>query len=229
MSDCALTDRAREDWDRMAEEYQAFREAPGTFNDLIEIPAMLSLIGDVRGKSVLDAGCGHGYYSVLLAKEGAKVTGIDISERMIELARRNADKASIDCKFYVCDIQDLTMFEPDSFDLVTSSIVVGYLDDLEKAFSYVYRVLKPGGSFTFSENHPILMGWWERDKEGRRVHWNIDNYFGRSVRTNRWHTRDGDILETTSRLWIIQDYFDALVSAGFVVERLVEPEPNRGG
>jgi len=84
---------------------------------------------------------------------------------------------------------------------------------------------KAGGAFTFSENHPILMGWWERDKEGRRVHWNIDNYFGRSVRTNRWQTRDGDILETTSRLWIIQDYFDALVSTGFVVERLVEPEP----
>lgn len=60
---------------------------------------MLSLIGDVKHKRVLDAGCGYGFYSILLAKRGAMVTGIDISEKMIALAKNNAEKASVECQF----------------------------------------------------------------------------------------------------------------------------------
>lgn len=224
MSDRILTEKAREDWNRFAENYQAFREEGRTYNELVEVPAMLSLIGDAEGKRVLDAGCGSGYYSILLAKRGATVTGIDISEKMIELAKKNAVKASVKCQFFVCDMQDLTMFNSSTFDLVASSIVVGYLDDLSKAFSEVFRVLKPRGIFTFSENHPILKGWWEKDHKGRRLHWNIDNYFERSIKTYKWGTQN-QVIETSSRHRTVQDYFDALISAGFLVERLVEPEP----
>ena len=110
LTDRILTEKARKDWNRMAENYQAFREEQGTYNELVEVPAMLSLIGDVNGKKVLDAGCGYGYYSVLLAKRGATVTGIDISERMIKLAKKNAHKASVECQFSVCDMQDLSVF-----------------------------------------------------------------------------------------------------------------------
>ncbi len=228
LSDGILTEKAREDWNRLAEDYEAFREESGTYNELVEIPAMLSLIGDVKGKRVLDAGCGYGYYSIFLAKRGATVTGIDISEKMIELSKKNAIKASVKCQFFVCDIQDMSMFNSKTFDLVTSSIVVSYLDDLEKAFSEVSRVLKPKGIFTFSENHPILKGWWEKDQENRRLHWNIDNYFERSIGIDKWG-RENHVIETSSRHRIVQDYFDALISAGFVVERLVEPEPVEKG
>ena len=204
----------------------------GTYNEIVEVPAMLGLIGDVKGKTVLDTGCGPGFYSILLAKRHAKVTGIDISEEMIRLAKKNAQLASADCKFFVGDMQDLFMLESNMFDLVTSSIVVGYVDDLRKAFSEVHRVLKAQGVFTFSENHPILTAraeGWEKDGEGRRLHWNIDNYFERSIVVDKWGTRDERILETSSRHRIIQDYFDVLVSTGFVVERLVEPEPIEKG
>jgi SAM-dependent methyltransferase len=186
---------------------------------------MLELIGDVEGKRVLDAGCGYGYYSLLLAKRSAMVTGIDISEKMIGLAKNNAHKASIECKFFVCDMQDLSMFAKNTFDTVVSSVVVGYLDCLEKAFSEIFRVLKHNGIFAFSENHPLLKGSWEKDDEGKRLHWNIDNYFDRSVRTIEWRTQDGKVIKTSSRHRTVQDYFDALTASGFVVEKLVEPEP----
>ena len=222
-----MTERAKEDWDRFAENYQSFRGESGTANELIEIPAMLGLIGDVEGKRVLDAGCGYGYYSILLARKGAIVTGIDISEKMIELAEKNAAQASVKCQFYVCDMQDLTIFDSNRFDLVTSSIVLGNLDDIAKACSEVFRVLKPNGIFTFSENHPILpKGWWEKDQEGRRLHWSLDHYFERSIGIQKFGTKDGRIvIEISSRHRTVQDYFDALVSAGFTVERLDEPEP----
>lgn len=103
MSDGALTEKARKDWNRLAEPYQANCQEPGTgtYNKLVEIPAMLSLIGNVKGKKMLDAGCGHGYYSLLLAKKGPRVTGIDISEKMIELAKKDAVEASVHCQFFV--------------------------------------------------------------------------------------------------------------------------------
>jgi ubiquinone/menaquinone biosynthesis C-methylase UbiE len=186
---------------------------------------MLGLIGHVKGKRVLDAGCGYGYYSILLARSGARVTGIDISERMIELAKNNAREASVKCQFFVCDVQNLSMFSKNTFDMVVSSVVVGDLDFLEKAFSEVYRVLKRNGTFAFSENHPLLKGSWEKVSGGKRLHWNIDNYFVRSVRTTQWKTQNGRIIETSSRHRTVQDYFDALTTSGFLVERLVEPEP----
>jgi ubiquinone/menaquinone biosynthesis C-methylase UbiE len=225
MADRILREKARKDWNQLAEAYEAFRQELGTYNQLVEVPAMLSLIGDVKRKRLLDAGCGYGYYSILLVKKGAVVTGVDISEKMIELAKNNASKASVECQFLVCDMQDLSMFASSTFDIVISSIVVGNLDDIEKAFSEVFRVLRPNGVFAFSENHPILKGWWEKDNEGKRLHWNIDNYFERSVRTTEWRTQSGNVIETSSRHRTIQDYFDALVKSGFVVERLIEPEP----
>jgi ubiquinone/menaquinone biosynthesis C-methylase UbiE len=225
LADLRLTEKARKDWNHLARDYQAFREEQGTYNELVEVPAMLELIGDVKGKRVLDAGCGFGYYSILLAKSGATVTGIDISERMIELAKNNAREASIKCQFFVCDMQNLSMFAKNTFDMVVSSVVVGDLDFPEKAFSEVYRVLKHNGTFAFSENHPLLKGSWEKDSGGKRLHWNIDNYFDRSVRTTQWKTETGKIIETSSRHRTVQDYFDALTASGFLVERLVEPEP----
>jgi len=227
LSNRILTKKARKDWNRFAGTYQALREESGTANELIEIPAMLGLIGDVDNKRVLDAGCGFGYYSILLAKKGAIVTGIDLSEKMIELAEKNAVEASVECQFFVCDMQDLSMFSSGAFDLVTSSLAVSYLDNLGRAFSEIFRVLESGGTFTFSEIHPILpKGEWEKDREGRRLHRNLDNYFERSIEIQRWRTRDGKtIIETSARHRTVQDYFDALVGAGFTVERLVEPEP----
>jgi SAM-dependent methyltransferase len=220
-----LTEKAQKDWNQFAENYQAFRGEPGTYNQLVEIPAMLSLVGNVKRKKVLDAGCGYSYYSILLAEKGAIVTGVDISEKMIKLATDNANKASAHCQFFVCDMQDLSMFASNTFDTVISSIVVGYLDDLGKAFSEVFRVLKHNGVFAFSENHPILRGSWEKDDEGRRLHWNIDNYFERSITTTEWLMPSGRIFKTSSRHRTVQDYFDALISSGFVVEKLLEPEP----
>ena len=227
-----LSERAKEDWNLLAEHYDAFRKEKGTYNEIVEIPAMLELIGDVDGKTVLDAGCGSGYYSISLAKQGAKVTGIDISEKMIFLAKNNAKLLSADCKLFVGDIQDLSLFESNTFDLVTSSIVVGYVDDLEKAFSEVHRVLKTNGILTFSENHPILTSreeGWERDEEGKKLHFKIDNYYSRSIVVDEWNTANGGNILTRSRHRTVQDYFDALVSTGFVVERVVEPEPIEEG
>lgn len=123
-------------------------------------------------------------------------------------------------------MQDLSTFNSDSFDLVTSRLAVGALDDIRKAFSEVFGVLKDQGTFTFSETHPVAeKGHWERDSRDLKLHRNFDDYFDRSVVSATWYTKDGEVVEISYRHRTLQDYFDALTSVGFVVERLVEPEP----
>ena len=78
LSGRTLTERVKLNWNRLATDYESFRADAGTYNEIVEIPAMLRLIGDVQGKAVLDAGCGYGFYTILLAKNGATVAGIDI-------------------------------------------------------------------------------------------------------------------------------------------------------
>ncbi len=76
-------------WDDYADEYDAWlsRREPGQLVDTGFPAQVLDLLGDVVGKDVLDAGCGQGYLSRMLAARGARVTGIDLSPRLIAKAR----------------------------------------------------------------------------------------------------------------------------------------------
>ncbi len=97
------------------------------------------------------------------------------------------------------------------------------------AFLEVFRVLKPLAIFTFSEKHSICKGEWKKNSDGRRLHWNLDNYFERPIIVDKWRIDSGGIIETRSQHRTVQDYFDALTSSGFIFERLVEPEPVESG
>jgi 2-polyprenyl-3-methyl-5-hydroxy-6-metoxy-1,4-benzoquinol methylase len=73
---------------------------------LIEVPYILKLLSDARGKKVLDAGCGGGFYSILLSEKGAKVLGIDGSGEMIKTAKEKASRKELDAEFLIGDITD---------------------------------------------------------------------------------------------------------------------------
>lgn len=84
------SEMVRTQCERTAKEYYTFRMKGGTANDLVEIPAMKKLIGEVSGKKVIDCGCGFGIYSIHCAEQGAVVTALDISDTMIQLAKQKA-------------------------------------------------------------------------------------------------------------------------------------------
>ena len=104
---------AKAQCERTAKEYYAFRKKGGTANDLIEIPAMKKLLGDVNNKKILDAGCGFGFYSIYCAVMGGIVTAVDISETMVDLAKQEAAIAGVEIEFVVKDVTDLSDFLPD--------------------------------------------------------------------------------------------------------------------
>jgi ubiquinone/menaquinone biosynthesis C-methylase UbiE len=220
---------ARAQCERTANIYHSFRLRGDTYNDLVEVPAMRRLMGDVGGKKVLDVGCGFGSNSVYCAKQGASVTAIDISETMIGLAREEAAKAGVHIDLLVMDATKMEDLHTDTFDLAVSSISVSL--DVPDLFKEVARVLRPGGVFCYSEVHPIL-GGGRRVGEGKGSAWLLDHYFHRGVvkGTNVFGKVDpGD--EDYEWLWehhTLEDYCEALRRAGFLIEALREPEPVPG-
>jgi SAM-dependent methyltransferase len=109
------------------------------------------LAGDLAGCRVLDFGCGSGGNSVLLARKGADVTGVDISPSLIRLAQARAavNDASASTRFLVASAHDLP-FEADSFDLVFGIAILHHLD-LAATSREIYRVLRPQGRAIFQE------------------------------------------------------------------------------
>jgi 2-polyprenyl-3-methyl-5-hydroxy-6-metoxy-1,4-benzoquinol methylase len=150
---------------------------------LIEVPYILGLIGDVGGKSVLDAGCGGGFYSLLLGEKGAKVLGIDGSEEMIKIAKKKASRRMLDARFEIGEITDLRIKDA-IFDLVLSTLVLMEVKDLDKAVSELVRVTRSGGDIIISLQHPTLTsGDWERES-GQKIFRKLDDYF-KGKRTGR--------------------------------------------
>ncbi len=110
-----------------------------------------SQLTDIKGKAILDIGCGYGFTSVNLAKRGGIITGIDISPKMVELARKNAQFNAVEDSVAVqrMSAQNM-MFEANTFDYVVGFGILHHLN-LQLAGQEISRVLKPGGEAFFIE------------------------------------------------------------------------------
>lgn len=97
-----------------------------------------------RRLKILDVGCGAGFFSILLAKEGHEVFGIDLTPEMIENAIQLAEEENADCCFQVMDAEN-PMFADETFDVVISRNLTWTLPNAEHAYGEWMRVLKPGG------------------------------------------------------------------------------------
>ncbi len=119
--------------------------------------------------NVLDIGCGAGFFSILMAKAGHKVTSIDYTENMVRSAKENAKEAGVAIDVRQMDAQNLT-FAEDSFDLVVTRNVTWVMEEPEKAYREWMRVLKPGGRMVnFDENQYLYLfdEDYRREKERR--------------------------------------------------------------
>lgn len=147
------TKEAESVYNKIAKIYHNKRINGKDLNELSEQPATFSLLGNVKGKKVLDAGCGSGVYSKILAKKGAKVYGVELSSEMVDLAKKYC--ANMNIEFKQGSINKLP-YASNTFDIVVASLVIHYLKKPETAFKEFYRVLKKGGILIFSTTHPVL-------------------------------------------------------------------------
>ena len=134
-------------YDTIAEEYKKSKEWP--FRLHIETYTYFELLGNLTGKSILDLGCGEGFYTRKFREKGAaKVVGVDISTKMIELAKQQEAQEPLGIEYIVCDV--LKLGKIGSFDLVVASYLLNYAqtqEELLKMCQTIYANLKPSGSF----------------------------------------------------------------------------------
>lgn len=219
----------REQWDLAADGYAA-GQASGRDYYRYEFfgPAQVSLCGDVRGLRLLDVGCGNGYFAREMARRGAQVTGIDLSSRMIEHARREESARPLQITYHVGDAAELdTPFAPGSFDIATSCVALQDMPRADQVFRAVHRVLRPGGRFVPSITHPCTdtpFRQWERDPCGAKRWLCIDRYFDREVLAFTWNWPGA--FETTAMHRTVEDWFGWILGAGFVVHAVREPRPD---
>jgi ubiquinone/menaquinone biosynthesis C-methylase UbiE len=220
-------DLARAQWHKLAESYIEFRRSPHRYNELIEVPAMRELLGDVAGLDVLDAGCGTGVQARWCARQGARVVGVDISHRLLAEARDRAAEEGLDIRFLQGEVEDLGMFPGPCFDAVICGVVLTFY--LREVLAELYRVLRPGGRLYLSDLHPIFNCGQREVRDGRHC-LVVSGYFDRTIRSviNPFGQPPGrQAVRFSWRHHTLGDYVDALSAAGFVVERLLEPQPSR--
>lgn len=196
-------------YDSFAQSYSRDNES-GLFNAHYERPAMIELAGDVRGRRVLDAGCGSGPLSEALRARGAIVAGFDSSPAMLELAR---ERLGADADLQVADISRPLPFVDGAFDDVVVSLVLHYLQDWTAPLSELRRVLKPGGRLLLSVNHPRILEASDPDAD----------YFSVTQYSDEYTFTNGQSWELTFWHRPLHAMTDAFTEAGFRIAVISEP------
>ena len=227
-------------WDENAPDWtMGVRSGYDVYRDYVNNPAFLEMLPDISGMRVLDVGCGEGTNTRLLANLGATMVGIDVSEGMITAARDHEADEPRGIEYHVAPGNDLRVFGDGSFDAVVSTMAMMDMADYAGCVREVARVLKVGGFFQFSITHPCTMTrrWrWIRDEDGRRLGVLVGDSFGlesekRGTEIEEWYfgAAPAEVkakarpFRTPRFFRTLTEYFNTLIDAGFVVERVGEP------
>ncbi|MBV8492354.1 MAG: class I SAM-dependent methyltransferase [Alphaproteobacteria bacterium] len=187
-----------------------------------EWPALRAMLPELRGRRVLDLGCGYGWFCRWAREQGAaQVLGIDVSEKM--LARARADTKDGAISYRLADMEELDL-SPGSFELVYSSLALHYVENLDRLMAQVHQALAPGGSLVFSVEHPIFTApsnpAWSGDTPGGRA-WPVDSYLNEGPRATDWLTK-GVIKQHRT----MATYLNMLLRLGFALRRVEEWGPS---
>jgi len=223
-------------WNEKAELWaKQVRSKKDVFRDLFNNPEFFKFIGDIKNKKILDAGCGEGYNTRLLAQKGADVTAIDLSENMIYLAQQEENKHTLGIKYKIASFTDLSPFKNNSFDTVVSTMALMDGPDYNKAVREFYRVLKPGGNLFFSITHPCFFTPGYKRCQDEQGKWKmvVGNYFKEepypySFNFTKKNDRS-DLLQfnTLKHHRTISTYINELITAGFTLKKIKEPKPSK--
>jgi ubiquinone/menaquinone biosynthesis C-methylase UbiE len=170
----------------------------------LEEPVVREALGDGAGLAVLDLGCGTGRHAVWLANAGAKVTGIDFSEGMMEKARAKPGAEKV--RFLDHDLHERLPFADGTFDGVVSGLVLEHLSAPHAFFAEARRVLRPGGRAVVSAMHPAM--------------------FLKGVQARFTDPDSGEKVQPGSFAHSIGDFAMAAVRAGFALEGVDERAPD---
>jgi tetratricopeptide (TPR) repeat protein len=215
--------RSMSGWDLISPEYQARNRISNYvvhYGPLSSGEEELHLMGDISGKKILDLGCGGGQNSVALARQGAKVTALDFSEEQLKFATKLAHEAEVTVKFICDDLENFYSLEGQKFDIILSSFTLSYIEHIAGVFCNVRKVIKDGGIFVFSLEHPLMTNTSEEDYlffQGKSYPL-MKNYFHTGKEERTW--KNGTIVAYKRKM---EDIINPLLSSGFRLIQIIEP------
>ena len=217
-------DSSTRSWDRIADDWIRHADANDYRNHFL-MPRLLAMLGDVRGKAILDLGCGEGGYSRALARQGARVVSVDGSTRLIDVARQRASDEGVGgITFVRANANALGAIAASSIDIVVAAMSLMDVEDYPGAIAEVYRVLAPGGELVMSITHPCFsapVSHWVRDDARNLQHFAVDRYLDRTAWDS--YITAAFTAPVLRRHRPLEDYLGAPITAGFLLRAFLEP------
>jgi SAM-dependent methyltransferase len=189
-----------------------------------EHASFMALLPDVTGQRVIDLGCGTGRLAHHLAMSGAaEVIGVDLSERMLALARAECSHPRLT---YRRESIETVALPPERFELVVSSMAFHYVADYQRLCRRIASTLVQGGQLVFSTEHPVYLSrassdGWIPDANNQPLHWALDRYDQEGRREETWLA--AGVRKYHRRL---ETLLNGLIEAGLSIERVLEPRPD---
>jgi SAM-dependent methyltransferase len=222
-------------WDANAPAWTLLaRQGYDLYRDLINTPAFLEMLPEVRGLRGLDVGCGEGYNTRQVAQRGAFMTALDISPVFIAQAEDEERRSPQGIRYLLASGSHIPLSDA-SFDFVMSTMCLMDLPDYPGALREIQRVLRPGAFLQFSISHPCHLlpeGDWLLDDRGHRIGRIVSDYFAPDDGAIDEWIFGGAPRELTSKMRkfriprfrrTLSGWLNPLLEQGFILDRVEEP------
>ena len=211
-------------WNEVSGWYDAMLESgEGTYQKDLILPNVSRMLGLKKGERVIDIGCGQGFFAREFFKDGAFVTGIDLSAKLIATAKEHSPK---EIAFVCASASSLDFLNDGTFDASVCVSAIQNMENIAEVFEEISRVLKTGGRFVLVMNHPAFRvpkrSSWGFDESRKIQYRRVDEYISESESSIVAHPGVEVSASTLSFHRPLQFYFKALAKAGFSVHRLEE-------
>ncbi len=222
-------------WNRNAEQWtQDVRAGFDLYRELYTLPAFLAFMPSIAGRTVIDLGCGEGSNTRRFAKLGGVMTGVDLSEQMIRRAREAERREPLGIRYEPGSFADLSAFGEGQFDAAVSTMALMDGPDLPAALRAAYRVLRKGGTLSFSVLHPCFVTpalRWLANEHGGFDGLRVGRYFDQAPFVEHWRFNRRPDPEAARPFEVprfprtLSDYVNALIEENFRIVRIEEPRP----
>ncbi len=196
------------------EDYIAHVERPLSWNNLYERPAMIERLPALKGKNVLDIGCASGYYTEYALNQGARVTAVDISRKMLEKLAEKIKSPGLKIQQANAG-QPMPFLKADSYDCVICSLMLHYIKDWNPVFTELYRVMKKGGRLVISTHHPFEIYLYMKP----------ESYFDFKLVEDTWGSGGPHSFKVWYYMRPLNDVLRPIVNSKFKIISIDEPLP----
>lgn len=220
-------------WGGVATWYDEHLEKSGdTYHEKVVYPNLARLLGDMKGKQVLDLACGQGQFSRILADQGAHVVAVDLGKELITIAESKNKNYKFKIHYHNTASHDLYMVKDGTQDIVICVLALQNIEKLQETLAEVSRVLKDTGRFICVVNHPSFRipraSAWGYDEHTQTQFRRIDSYLSESkIKIDMTPGSLKDKKFTTSFHRPLQVYVKALAKSHMAIVRLEEWESHR--